>query len=183
MCRRISRLARSAQRELLAELEVTLRGEPIDALIAHLKELREDVRERVLDRVRARTRDPAANQRSLLGWDELDHLARAGIDIEAHGATHAILTRIAATDAERELRLARARLLERGHGRHALLAYPSGAHDAQTRRLARATGYAAAVTTEPGYADAAIDPFAIPRLGVHDDVARTRAEFLETIRG
>src|SRR4029453_14244248 len=48
---------------------------------------------------------------------------------EAHGATHAILTGVARYEAERELRSALGRLREQGHGRHGLLAYPSGAHD------------------------------------------------------
>jgi len=179
--RRMTGLSSSAQRTLVAALGVALHGEPVEALLAHLKRLPEDARSKTLDRIRAKTRDPSAGARELLDWGELDRLAHAGIDIEAHGATHAILTGVSRDEAERELRSARERLRERAHGRRGLLAYPSGAHDEVVRRLARGAGYTAAFTTEPGLARATDDPMALPRLGVHDDVSRTRVEFLHKV--
>ncbi len=181
VCRRLAALPGAAQRALVAALGVALHGEPVESLLAHLKKSDEEARARLLDRIRSGTRDPSVGARELLDWDEVDRLARAGIDIEAHGATHAILTGISRDEAARDLCSARERLRERGHGRHGLLAYPSGAHDERVRRLSRDAGYTAAVTTERGLASAASDPMAFPRLGVHDDVSRTRVEFLRTL--
>jgi hypothetical protein len=125
----------------VAAVGAALHGDPVDSLLSHLKQLREEARERALDRLRGETRDPSAGARELLDWSECDRLARAGVEIEAHGSTHAILTGVSRDEAERELRSARARLLERDHGRHGLLAYPSGAHDEAVRRIASGVGY------------------------------------------
>jgi peptidoglycan/xylan/chitin deacetylase (PgdA/CDA1 family) len=181
VCGRLAGLSGSAQRALLDSLGIGVRGDPVDAMIAYLKGLTQEAREPVLERIRSTTSDPSAGHRALMNWEELDRLARAGIDIEAHGATHAILTLAAPDDVERELRSARAGLRERGHGRHDLLAYPSGAHDDRVKSLARSAGYAAAFTTDLGLATATHDPLALPRVGMHDDVSRTRVEFLHRI--
>ncbi len=183
VCRRMAGLPRPEQATVLGRLGVRSRGDPVAALLARLKECADTDRARFLDELRAETRDPAAGARELLGWSECDRLARSGIEIEAHGASHAILTKLPPAEAERELRSALVRLREAGHGRRGLLAYPSGAHDEGVRRLARAAGYAAAFTTEPSLASTVSDPFALPRLGVHDDVSRTRVEFLYKFGG
>jgi peptidoglycan/xylan/chitin deacetylase (PgdA/CDA1 family) len=183
VCRRMAGMPGVARRALVAAVGAPLHGDPVESLLAHLKQLHEEPRERALARLRSETRDPSVGARELLDWSEVDRCARAGIDIEAHGATHAILTRVSRDAAERELRSARERLRERGHGRRGLLAYPSGAHDEGVRRLARATGYAAALTTERALAHAGCDPMALPRLGLHDDVSRTRVEFLRWVPG
>jgi peptidoglycan/xylan/chitin deacetylase (PgdA/CDA1 family) len=183
VCRRMAGLSVSAQRALLAPLGIPPRGDPVAALLDHLKGLPRGARESLLDRLRSKSRDPAAGERELMDWTELDRLAHAGIDIEAHGATHAILTVAPGTEVEQELRSARERLRERGHGRHALLAYPSGAYDETVKQLARGAGYTAAFTTESGLASPISDPMAIPRVGLHDDVSRTRVEFLHRVPG
>jgi peptidoglycan/xylan/chitin deacetylase (PgdA/CDA1 family) len=183
VCRRMRSLPAPAQRELLATVGVAPHGEPTDALLAHLKQLAEAERMPMLERLRAGTHDPSAGTRELLDWNELDRLARAGISIESHGATHAILTGVARATAERELCTARDRLRERGHGRHQLLAYPSGAHDEYVRKLARDAGFVAALTTSRGLASARDDAMALPRLGLHNDVSRTRVEFLRVVSG
>jgi peptidoglycan/xylan/chitin deacetylase (PgdA/CDA1 family) len=183
VCRRMAGLSPAEQHAVLERLGVTSRDESVPALLDHLKRSSESALEEQLDQLRSATHDPAAGLRELLDWSELDRIARGGVDVEAHGATHAILTRIAPDAAERELRAAREQLLARGHGRHGLLAYPSGGHDEKVRSIVRRAGYAAAVTTEPGLAHAGDDPFALPRLAVHDDVSRTRVEFLHRIPG
>ena len=45
-----------------------MHGEPADALLAHLKQLSDEQRERALERVRAETRDPSVGVRELLDW-------------------------------------------------------------------------------------------------------------------
>jgi hypothetical protein len=82
-----------------------------------------------------------------------------------------------------ELRVSRHALRVHGHGRHDLLAYPSGGHDARVRELARRAGYRAAVTTEHGLAQAGGNSLALPRLALHEDVSRSRAEFLFRVPG
>lgn len=183
VCRRMWPLSNRERLALVRDLGAASSRDPIDALLRHLKSFSEDAREMQLERVRAATLAPPRRPRELLDWDELGQLARAGIDIESHGATHAILTGLPETQIERELRSAREGLWDRGHGRHGLLAYPSGSYDERVRGIAGGVGYRAAFATTRGLVSAAADILALPRLGVHDDVSRTRAEFLYNVPG
>ena len=181
--RRLAGLPRGERRRVAAELGARASGDPTEALIAHLKELSEAQRRDALEALGAETGADSVTARELLDWDELSALAGAGIDIEAHGATHAILRGLPASEVDRELRSARETLCEHGHGRHRLLAYPNGDHDEDVRRVARELGYRAAVTTAHGLAHAGCDPLALPRVALHDDVSRTRSEFLMRFPG
>ncbi|HEX2484949.1 MAG TPA: polysaccharide deacetylase family protein [Myxococcota bacterium] len=178
VCRRLRPLAAQARAALAARLGAGPARDPLAGLLEHLKALPEDERERALEALRAATRAPEPRGRELLSWDELDRLARCGVDVESHGATHAILPHLGEDAIRRELHTARERLRERGHGRHALLAYPSGAHDERVVRIAGELGHRAAVTVERGLARTGGDPLRIPRVGLHEDISRTRVEFL-----
>lgn len=136
-----------------------------------------------LERLREMGDTPPACSRELLDWAELERLAGSGFDIESHGATHAILTGLPEPSIERELQTARSQLLDRGHGKYGLLAYPSGGFDSRVQAVASRCGYSSAVTTQSGLLDSTVDPFTLPRLGIHDDISRTRAEFLYRIPG
>ena len=181
--RRMATLGAHEQQGLAQRLGASASPEPIYALVHHLKPLSEAQRGEALDALREATDAPSSGAPELLDWDELTRLASAGIDIEAHGATHAILSALPAVEAERELRTARETMRAHGHGRHRLLAYPNGDHDAEVRRIARELGYRGAVTTENGLASARSDAMSIPRVALHDDVSRTRAEFLSRVPG
>lgn len=180
---RMAGLSGRERRRLARQLGAVGSGDPSEALIEHLKGLPDAARREALDGLRQETEVPPTRSPELLDWDDLSRLARGAIDVEAHGATHAILSGLPPSDLERELRSALSTLRRHGHGHHRLLAYPNGSHDAEVRRVARESGYRAAVTTERGLAHARRDPMAIPRVAVHDDVSRTRIEFLERLPG
>jgi peptidoglycan/xylan/chitin deacetylase (PgdA/CDA1 family) len=183
VCRRMVPLPFERRRELARRLGAAGTGDPVACLLDHLKRVSEAERPDLLDTLRKQTEAPAESGRELLDWDDLARLAGAGIDIESHGATHAILTGLPDDAVERDLRSAREQLLARGHGRHALLAYPSGGHDARVRAIAGKVGYLHAFTTEPGLLAAQSQPLALPRIGLHDDISRSRAEFLYRFPG
>ena len=183
VCRRLAPLPPRRRRELADRLGAAPGGEPQAALLDALKRVPENERGKLLDVLRRETETPPRRERELCSWDELERLAAAGVDVESHGATHAILTGLPAEDVERELRVSRDALRERGHGRHDLLVYPSGAYDGRVQCSARESGYRAAFTTERGLLNAATDRLALPRLSVHEDVASTRAEFLFRVPG
>ncbi len=184
VCRRLAPLSVASQRELVAELlGGARRGLPREVLLAEFKELDEEEREHRLDQLRGLTEAPPDAGRELMDWDEIERVAASGIEIESHGATHAILTGLPSEAVMEELTSSRDALLARGLGSHRLLAYPSGAFDARVQRAAQEAGYRAAVTIEPGLADAGHDPFALPRLCVHEGIVGSRAEFLTKIPG
>lgn len=183
VCLRMASLGPVERRHLAQELGAPPTRDSVDALLTHLKGLPEPERGRTLERLAARSPGPALRERVLLDWDELERMAWDGVEVESHGATHAILTGLHAGDLERELGSARTRLLERGHGRHGLLAYPSGAWDPRIAEAAARIGYRAAFTAERGLASASARAMALPRLAMHEDVSRTRAEFLFRVPG
>jgi len=183
VCLRIASLEPSERRRLAAELGAPPYRNPLEAVLVHLKGQPEADRQKALERLEAGGTGPDLRERVLLDWDELERMASDGVDVESHGATHAMLTGLCADDLERELGSAREKLRERGHSRHGLLAYPFGSWD---RRVAEATaglGYRAGFTGVPGLASSSEEAMALPRLAVHDDVSRTRAEFLFRIPG
>lgn len=101
-----------------------------------------------------------------LDWAALRALAREGVAMGSHGATHRDLRRLDDRELEREL----------GDSRRALedaialpvdtLAYPYGRHDARVRAAASAAGYRLGFGTWVG-AGTALDPLALPRRGVY----------------
>lgn len=183
ICRRLTSLAGPERLEILRRAGIELADNAIETALAALKVMTESDRDDVLEAIRRRTQDPVGERRELLDWDELERLAERGIEIESHAASHAILTGVSREVAAGELTRSLATLRQRGHARHALLAYPSGGYDAGVVELARAAGYRAAFTTEIGLTSAGDDPLCRSRLAVHEDISRTRAEFLRWVPG
>lgn len=181
--RRLRAAGRGAARELASRLGAGSDPDPASALLAHLKALPQPRLESALDLIRSATPATDEDSRELLDWGELEVLQRGGIDVESHAATHAILTQLDPAAAGRELRSSLDALRARGLGRRRLLAYPSGQADARIRELAAEAGYRAALTTENGLASRDCGLFALPRLGLHDDVSRTRSEFNFAVPG
>jgi peptidoglycan/xylan/chitin deacetylase (PgdA/CDA1 family) len=159
-------------------------GPPLQALLAHWKALPDSAREDALDELRELTpRTALRDERELMDWSEVDALAKLGIEFESHGASHALLPQLPFAAAARELEESRAALRARGYARRGLLAYPNGAHDPSIRKLARESGYRAALTTARGLARPEHDRFELPRVGLHQDISGTRAEFLRVVPG
>lgn len=181
--RRLAPLSEAQRRSVADPFGVASGTDARTALLDVLKRIPESAREAALDRLRAATPAPADCGRELCDWDELARLSAAGVEVESHGATHAILTGLPQEAVDRELRASRKALRERGFGRHGLLAYPSGAHDRCVQRSAGDAGFRAAFTTEPGLLAGGVAPLALPRLALHEDVCATRAEFLFRIPG
>ena len=158
-------------------------GEALQATLAFLKEASEAERPARLERLWEAASHELDTARELLDWEELETLSRRGVDIESHGVSHAILTGLPMDEVRRELEHALVALRERGLGRHGLFAYPSGGFDAGIAKLAKDVGYRVAVTTQPGLVSAATNPMTLPRIGIHQDISSTRAEFLRWVPG
>ncbi|MBY0399198.1 polysaccharide deacetylase family protein [Myxococcota bacterium] len=162
-----------------AKLDPSLKT--IDGVITALKALDEDARRIALEiLLRA---GAVHEERELLDWDELERLAARGVSIESHSASHAILTGVSRPRLHEELTRSLRVLQERGHARHALLAYPSGAFNDEVVAIARDSGYRAAFTTAAGLATAGEDPLVLPRIAVHEDISGSRVEFLRRVPG
>lgn len=183
VCLRMASLEPSERRRLASELGAPPARDPLEAVLVHLKGLPEGDLRKALERLGFRGIGPALRERVLLDWDELERMARDGVDVESHGATHANLTGLSAVDLERDLGSAREKLLERGHGRYGLVAYPFGTWDRRVAEAAARVGYRAGFTGARRLASSCEDAMALPRLATHEDVSGTRAEFLFRIPG
>jgi peptidoglycan/xylan/chitin deacetylase (PgdA/CDA1 family) len=85
-----------------------------------------------------------------LSWQELEELAREGVVIGAHGATHAKLTECAPDKLAAELAIPRERIKQMIGSSVDLLSYPHGRASETVARAAQAAGYRYAVTAHEG---------------------------------
>jgi peptidoglycan/xylan/chitin deacetylase (PgdA/CDA1 family) len=183
VCRRLAPLEPDAVAELARDLGVVAARADADGVLGHLKSLPEAERTEPLERLRSATELPGDGTRELLTWDELETLRDAGIGIESHGETHAILTGLDRAGAEAELCGSWRTLRERGFGADRLFAYPSGRHDARLHEIAASAGYRGAFVLDECLARIGANPMAVSRLGMHEGIGRTRLEFLCKVPG
>jgi peptidoglycan/xylan/chitin deacetylase (PgdA/CDA1 family) len=115
-------------------------------------------------------------ERLTLTWDEVREMSAGGIAFGSHTATHAILPGLPVDAVRHELRASQQTLEARGVSGVPVFCYPNGALDETTKRLVQEAGYRAALTTRPGLESLVpADRFAIPRVGLHQDVAKTES--------
>ncbi|MDX8153014.1 polysaccharide deacetylase family protein [Patulibacter brassicae] len=108
-------------------------------------------------------------------------LLREGWEIDSHTLTHPDLTTLGPDALREELAGSRRRLRERLGVETRFLCYPAGRNDATVRAAAKAAGYVAATTVQPGIAGRGDDPFLLPRIRV--EPGTTGAALVRMARG
>jgi peptidoglycan/xylan/chitin deacetylase (PgdA/CDA1 family) len=102
--------------------------------------------------------------------EQLRCMARLGMDVGGHGATHVWLDSL--TPSVQEVEIAETiGFLTRVHGKPPtdwVMCYPFGSYDATTLELLRAGGCAIGLTTRVGVADDLDRPLELPRLDTND---------------
>ena len=122
--------------------------------------------------------------RQVIDWSEAQEMSAAGMSFGSHSATHRILTLLDADQARREIQGSWDTLRAKPVTTVPVFCYPNGDWSPEVARLVEAAGYAAAVTTQFGYEDAApTQRFALKRINVHDHVTRTPALFAFHLAG
>ena len=91
----------------------------------------------------------------LLGWPELRNLAAAGIDVQSHGAGHGFLTQQHPEEIAADLMRSRTVLEDRLGKPISTIAYPYGACNSLTARLAQQAGFRAGFISDFGPRDRA----------------------------
>jgi len=121
----------------------------VDQLIERTKRLADDDREQMLALVARQVgRDASGLTPRLLTWPQVTAMQAAGVEIGAHGVSHAILTRIDPARAVAEIQDSRL-AVERALGRApAAFAYPNGDTTPELARAVERSGYRLAVVTE-----------------------------------
>jgi len=117
----------------------------------------------------------------LLGWGEVERLARAGVEFGSHSARHVPLTALSPAGVVREAARSRA-ILSRRLGRPVeAFAYPYGDVDPAVAHLAGACGYLYGLTCERARAGFESAPLLLPRLEVAGEDGL--AEFVRLVMG
>ncbi len=118
--------------------------------------------------------DPAGRGSPLLGIEELQAMADAGMEFGSHSATHPRLTDLDDAGLKRELESSRQRLAQCLDRPIEAIAYPYGRFDARVVTAAARAGYRLGFTTAAGTANAAADPLRIRRITIEgsDDLGR-----------
>lgn len=104
-----------------------------------------------------------------LTWQQVQVMARHGMDIEAHSLTHPDLTAIPPAQARNEIAGSRTQLRRRLHISVSVFAYPYGAFNASILGDVRRAGYLAAFTTQEGWQLTRGSRFALPRVYIDRD--------------
>ena len=116
-----------------------------------------------------------------LRWKQIRELAQTGIEIGAHGHSHAALDELSPADLRRELTHSRA-LLEDNIGQSVLtVAYPFGYSNQAVRRAAHEAGYVYGAAVRNTRATPSADPFLVPRMTIRRNTSA--AFFAEAVDG
>lgn len=103
----------------------------------------------------------------LLDAGGLRAVAAQGIEVGSHTTTHRPLTKVPEAELGEEIVGAADRLEQAGLARPRVFSYPYGEWSPPIAEAARAAGYEASFTVEPGVVTGKADPHALPRVEVH----------------
>ena len=157
--------------------DIASRRRVIESVIGRIKYVDQVVRQSLADAVAVRSGAQLPDD-LMMTSAQVRKLCRAGMQIGAHTHSHPILAKLPAQDALQEIRRSKENLEQLLDRRVDLFAYPNGRpgkdYDQASVDMVRKLGFAAAVSTAVGAADAAADPFQLPRFTPWD---RTRTRF------
>jgi peptidoglycan/xylan/chitin deacetylase (PgdA/CDA1 family) len=94
-------------------------------------------------------------------------------EIGSHTVNHVITTHVSEEQVRFELDESRRAIAEEIGVSPLAFCYPNGNYDERIARLVSRSGYACATTTEHGLIGRRANLYALPRLGMHQDVAGT----------
>jgi peptidoglycan/xylan/chitin deacetylase (PgdA/CDA1 family) len=150
------------------------RGRAIGAILPSIKYLPPGERDAVARQI-LRDAEVTLPQSPMLSSDMVPALVAAGLDVGAHTVMHPILARVSDREAQAEILQSKEQLSRLVDREITLFAYPNGTPGTDYGpghvRMVREAGFAAAVTTSPGAATAACDPFQLPRFTPWSKVA------------
>jgi len=159
----------------------------LERVIERLKAFRSEDAGRLVDALgRFHGIDPSPPGRAFMNWQEAREMVHSGlVDIGSHSLSHRILTTLSREEVEEEVQRSRDELLDRKLAEAETLSfcYPNGDFTSDIAHAVQQAGYRAGVTTRAGWNDRDPDPFALKRLGMHEDVSRTDAMFAARVAG
>ena len=149
-----------------------------DNTIQALKTWSPQDREEVIEYLRANTNRPKP-ERLLMNWEEVREMHSVGlINFGAHTVNHVILDQVSPQQAEKEIVNSIQDLEKHLGAKPNFFAYPNGNFNNILKSILKRYGFTGALTTQKGWLRSGEDLFAIPRIGMHEDVSKTISIFL-----
>jgi peptidoglycan/xylan/chitin deacetylase (PgdA/CDA1 family) len=109
---------------------------------------------------------PAIPTFELMPWVEVEEVARAGIEIGSHSATHARMSQLSEAEVEEELRVSRRVIEDRIGKTIETFAYPYGDFTPAVRTVV-GRHFRLACSTELEFVSPKSDPLSLPRIDVY----------------
>jgi peptidoglycan/xylan/chitin deacetylase (PgdA/CDA1 family) len=146
----------------------------VEAIVDSMKRLPFNHRTVVETEIRSRTQRfiPSSSERhafDVASWAELRSLDPSLVEIGSHSASHALLTRLTATEVEQEVGEAASRIAAE-IARPSVFSYPNGECDAQVEETVR-RHHDAAVGVVPDFVRSGSALFALPRIAFSASMA------------
>jgi peptidoglycan/xylan/chitin deacetylase (PgdA/CDA1 family) len=154
--------------------------ETIRDFVIDLKRFPDDRINEVLEELRGHdnTDSTASHCNRYLTWEQISEMSAAGITFGSHTLSHRILCRLSDEQCRSELLGSRSELQNRLALPVRAIAYPNGDHDERVICETKAAGYTLAFTTNHDLAGRNVDPFAVPRVNIHENNAGSEARFM-----
>lgn len=169
----------------ILESESTFRkptNEDIRSYVEKLKDLSDGEIDLALELVRREfgSRDESPHYDRYLAWEQVLEMQAAGITFASHALSHRRLCGLSDAQCRTELVTSQTILEERlGHPVRAI-AYPNGDYDERVMKEAKKAGYSMAFSTRGGFVQPSCNSLAVPRNNIHNNNARTEAQFMCT---
>lgn len=153
----------------------------LEKMIGFLKTYKIEKIEQILSEVSIELgEDPTPKNRAFLSWDEVREMSDSGlVSFGSHTAAHLLMTTVTEGQAEDELKKSMDALIAHNitDNKFISFSYPNGNFSDRLSEMVREAGYHLAVTTQYGWCSYGANPFTIPRIAVHQDMASTEAMF------
>jgi peptidoglycan/xylan/chitin deacetylase (PgdA/CDA1 family) len=162
-------------------------GNTLEQLIATVKEMDAEHRDKVIERFKVFVNKEAADHQICplewtMNWAEVTELSLSGVYIGSHTQHHQILTRIPLQQARSEIGDSKIEIESRLGARCGLFAYPNGSWSEPIGALVQELGYSQAFSNSPGIWNPETDPFLIPRVNLWEgSITNYRGNFSPAI--
>jgi peptidoglycan/xylan/chitin deacetylase (PgdA/CDA1 family) len=149
--------------------------------IETLKNWPPDEREEVFKYFRSSMKN-SFSERLLMNWNEANEMHSTGlINFGSHTSNHVILDQVSQHEAEHEINQSCKDLESHLGIQPELFAYPNGNFNSAIKNILKRNGFKGAVTTTKGWLENNSDLFAIPRIGIHEDISKANSMVLARI--
>lgn len=120
---------------------------------------------------------------AFMDWDQVQGLARHGVEIGGHGAEHRRLALLSPEAADADIRTCAEVLARRTSPMVRSFSYPNGSYNETVIQMVRNHGYELAFTTRGGVVRCDDDPLQIRRINIQEDMTQSLPMFLARLAG